>query len=316
LISTIYDNATGTHPQATVNPCHLAAGTFTQLRLSAVAISTEVLMTYSARTPTVPSTCVRQRSAPVLRRYFGREMRVSKLSLAGVDHSPISTSPVRLRFFNGRGQPVGRAIVYSGRPVRVVTFGGTVLSPLAAGFEVTSATGVRVGNTTVVPQGSTGIDQLDSNFQLAIDSSKWHLTSTQEQFSVFKARSIRPEAWLSKTARGHVTKIRDASWGDTWVSVSLSSPAELYRSEAYLPGWRATALNMTTGKTTSLSVQRSGLIEEIDVPAGNWTIHFHYHAPYIELSTTASTVSWLLLLGVGGTWVLRRARKRNGKVLA
>ena len=314
LISTIYDNATGTHPQATVNPCHLAAGTFTQLRLSAVAISSEVLMTYSSRTPTVPSTCVRQRSAPVLRRYFGREMRVSKLFLAGVDHSPISTSPLRLRFFNGRGQPVGRAIVYSGRPVRVVAFGGNVLSPLAAGFEVTSATGVRVGNTTVVPQSSTGIDQLDSNFQLAIDASSWHLTSTQEKFSVFKATSIRPEAWLGDAANGRVTLIKNASWGDTWVSVKLATSSELYRSEAYLPGWRATALNTTTGKSEALSVQRSGLIEKVDVPAGEWTIHFHYHAPYIEASATVSAISWALLLGVAAAFGVRRSRKRTAKV--
>jgi hypothetical protein len=39
LISTIYDDSTGTHPQSAVNPCRLADGTFTQLRLSAIAVS-------------------------------------------------------------------------------------------------------------------------------------------------------------------------------------------------------------------------------------------------------------------------------------
>jgi len=39
LISTIYDNSTGTHPQAAVDPCRLADGTFVQLRLSAIAVS-------------------------------------------------------------------------------------------------------------------------------------------------------------------------------------------------------------------------------------------------------------------------------------
>jgi uncharacterized membrane protein YfhO len=98
--------------------------------------------------------------------------------------------------------------------------------------------------------------------------------------------------------------------------VSLKRASELYRSEAYLPGWRATALNTTTGATKSLSVDRAGLIEKVDVPAGTWTIHFHYHAPYIEVSTAVSTVSWVLLLGVAATVGVRRIRKRKGKVLA
>ncbi len=33
LISNIYDNATGTHPQASLNACHLAEGMFVHLRL-------------------------------------------------------------------------------------------------------------------------------------------------------------------------------------------------------------------------------------------------------------------------------------------
>ena len=273
-------------------------------------------MINSKLSPTVPSTCVRQRSKPTVRRYFGKLLRVSKLDLAGVNGSPISTTPVTLRFLNGRGEPVGRPVTYSSLPVRVVGFSGDKLSPLAAGFEISSATGVRVGNTLVVPQGSTGSYQLDTNFQLAIASASWHLTSTEEMFSVFKAKSIRHEAWLSDTARGHITTIRDASWGDTWVTLSLSSSSELYRSEAYLPGWRATALNTTTGTTESLSVQRSGLIEKVDVPAGTWTIHFHYHAPYIEVSTTVSVISWVFLLGVGATCAVKRTRKPKSKVLS
>jgi hypothetical protein len=244
-------------------------------------------------------------------------MRIDALQLSAPRNGVISKSPIRVQFFNGKGQLVGKpisSVLFNRSDAGIKEFGTMRRSPLAAGFVVTSATGVRLGNSVVTPVGSTTSYQLDSNFQLAIDSSKWHLTSTQEQFSVFKAKSIRPEAWLSKTARGHVTKIRNASWGDTWVSVTLKNAAELYRSEAYLPGWRATALNTTTGKTTSLSVQRSGLIEKIDVPAGNWTIHFHYHAPYIELSTAASAVSWVLLLGVGATFALKRSRKRTAKV--
>ena len=61
LVSDIYDNATGTHPQAMLNACHLADGTFTQLRLGAIAISaSELMIEHGARTPEVPTTCVPQ----------------------------------------------------------------------------------------------------------------------------------------------------------------------------------------------------------------------------------------------------------------
>jgi hypothetical protein len=319
LISTIYDNATGTHPQATIDPCHLAAGTFTQLRLSAIAMAAGVLMTPIDTGAAVPSTCVRQRTTATTRRYFGRLMRVQSIQLSGVKGAALSTSSIRLQFFNGHGAPVGQVTTWpvpAGGHGVIKELGANLDSPLAAGFTVSSATGVRVGNAVVTPVGSTTGYQLDSNFQLAIDAASWHLTSTQEQFSVFKATHIRPRAWLSARAQGHLSDVRVASWGDTWVNVSLKSPAALYRSEAYLPGWRATALNTKTGTTTSLSVDRAGLIEKVEVPAGDWTIHFHYHAPYIEVSTAVSAVSWVLLLGIAATVGVRRVRKRRGKVLA
>ena len=55
LVSDIYDNATGTHPQAMLNACHLADGTFTQLRLGAIAISSSELMLNTVLGPPVPT---------------------------------------------------------------------------------------------------------------------------------------------------------------------------------------------------------------------------------------------------------------------
>ena len=115
---------------------------------------------------------------------------------------------------------------------------------------------------------------------------------------------------------GSVTNIRTAAWGDAWVSVTLTKASALERSEAYLPGWRATAVNSKTGQVVQLKVQRAGLIEKVDVPKGTWVIHFHYHAPYIEVSVAASAASIVLLIGVG-LWFLRQSRRRrNSKVIS
>jgi uncharacterized membrane protein YfhO len=98
------------------------------------------------------------------------------------------------------------------------------------------------------------------------------------------------------------------------VSVNLEESSVLERSEAYLPGWRATALNLNTGQVVDLSVHRAGLIESVRVPKGNWTIHFHYHAPYIEVSSAVSAASLVLFLGVVVSLGLQRRRRRDAKV--
>jgi len=90
-------------------------------------------------------------------------------------------------------------------------------------------------------------------------------------------------------------------------------PTTIKRSMEWIPGWRATAVNDATGVVTTLHVVRSGLIQQVEVPAGRWTIHFHYHAPHIEIGLIASMAGSLLALAsiaaIRG-WVPRR---RKGK---
>ncbi len=318
LISNIYDNATGTHPQAMLNACHLADGTFTQLRLGAIAISSSELMLNTALAPRVPAICVPQHREATVRRYFGEDVKVHELVLtsdANTHDAPLSSAPLRLRFLNGAGRPEGSWISPSEATSTMAAF--TFEEPaLAAGFEVTSSSGVEIGNAVVSPSNSRWRYELDTDFELAVATSKWHMTSTEDTFSVFKATTLIPRAWLTTTSAGRVTNIRTASWGDAWVSVTLTKASALERSEAYLPGWRATAVNSKTGKTVELKVSRAGLIEKVEVPEGTWVIHFHYHAPYIEVSVATSAASSILLIGVA-LWFLRQSRRRrNSKVIS
>ena len=314
LISNIYDDATGTHPQAFLNACHLAAGTFTQLRLGAIAISSTELMTSTAFTPTVPKSCVKVVGANEVDRYFGDVFPVGSIQLTGLDGKPISKGAFSIQLLNAKGHVMHepRWNIRGGAVHVGVT---TDKNVSAAGFVISSLSGAAIGDAVMTPRGSTTSYRLDTNFQLAIANDKWRMTSTEDTFSVFKANSLIPRAWLVTPSSGRVTSIRTASWGDTWVSVTLAKASALERSEAYLPGWRATAVNDVTGKTVQLKVSRAGLIEKIHVPEGKWVIHFHYHAPYIEVSSAATIVSIVLWIGVSSTLLVRRRRKRNDKVL-
>lgn len=314
LISTNYDNATGTHPQAFLNACHLADGTFTQLRLSAVAISSTELAMNTAYSSAVPPSCVVNKREPSTRRYFGQLLKVHTIVLTSARGELLSKSPLHLQLLSGDGRPTGPPVVTGEASTKKAVFTWNRTS-LAAGFVVTSSSGVQVGDAVVNSFGAKPGYSLDTEFQLAISTTSWHLTSTQKKFSVFKAAHVRPPAWLSSPrSHGRVTNIRNASWGDTWITVDVTSASVLDRSEAYLPGWRATAVNDATGQVVGLSVHRVGLIESVDVPRGKWTIHFHYHAPYIELSLAVSAVSVALLFAVASGSAIQKRRKRNAKV--
>jgi hypothetical protein len=234
---------------------------------------------------------------------------------ANSQDAPLSTTPLSLRFINGSGHVFGKSYSATDASAKKAVF-DFAAPPFAAGFEVTSSSGVEIGDAVVTPDSSKWSYELDTNFELAIATSKWHMTSTEDTFSVFKATTLIPRAWLTTKSAGSVTNIRTATWGDAWVSVTLTKPSVLERSEAYLPGWRATAVNSTTGRVVQLKVSRVGLIEKVDVPEGTWVIHFHYHAPYIEVGVAVTAASMVLLMGVG-LWFLRQSRRRrNSKVIS
>jgi hypothetical protein len=239
---------------------------------------------------------------------------VGQIDLTGLKNTAISSSTVSIQLLDATGQVVaGHRMTLPGGEVNgVVSFAATS----AAGILVSSPTGVRVGDTVLTPSGSTASYRLDTNIQLAMATTKWKLISTQDTFSVFKATSLKPRAWLVTPSSGSVTNIRTALWGDAWVSVTLTSAGALERSEAYLPGWRATAVNDTTGQVKQLKVSRAGLIEKVDVPKGSWVIHFHYHAPYIEVSTAATAITLAVWIAASSGLLIRKRRKRTAKVLS
>ncbi|HEY5438662.1 MAG TPA: hypothetical protein VIJ99_07155, partial [Acidimicrobiales bacterium] len=199
-----------------------------------------------------------------------------------------------------------------------MTFTIKGLSPKAAGFELSSKGPIAIGDARVSETDpSLPTYRLDSPYQEALDRPAWRLTDTVGTVSIFKATTVHPPVWLSPGAtNANVAKIRSAAWGDTWVNVRAVSSVTLVRSTAYLPGWRATALNRKTGASQSLPVTRNGLIQQVKVPPGTWQIHFHYHAPYIELSLTSTVVAFLLLFGVGGFLIVEDRRRREDKVAA
>jgi len=313
LIDQHYGTITFTHPLFGLDGCQLARNIYHQLRLSSVVVSWDKLATLVTPTMTRSSLCVALHRSTVVHRYFGNVVPVRSVTIEGPGNRAVATGPVTARLLNARGRAVGVTISEPASSPMVFDFSGS--HEQAAGVQITSPTGTLITSTVVRLRGANAPSyQLDSAFQQALTQSTWRLRLTSGGLSYFRATTLRPSAWIaSHTSASRITNVRNTLWGDSWVSVRGDEPTTIKRSMEWIPGWRATAVNDATGVVTTLHVVRSGLIQQVEVPAGRWTIHFHYHAPHIEIGLIASMAGSLLALAsiaaIRG-WVPRR---RKGK---
>ena len=314
LIDQHYGAITDTHPLYGLDGCQLARGIYRQLRLSSVVISMDKLALLVTPTMSPAQPCVRLERATTTRRYFGAVIPVSTVTIRGPGTRRLATGAVTAQLLNAKGQPFGATISEPGSST--MSFDFSSRGERGAGVLITAASGALITSTTVQERGNSAPSyQLNTTFELALSSSAWRLTATNGTLSYFRATSLRPSDWIaSRTSTSRITKIRNTSWGDSWVTVKGAHPTVIKRSMEWIPGWRATAVNNRSGASEALHVERSGLIQQVHVPAGDWTVHFHYHAPHIELGLVASIGGTLsLFVSVFVLW-RRVPRKRKGRV--
>jgi len=310
LINALYGDVTSTHPLFQLNACKLANGVFRQLRLASIAVSTLELATPVSHGTPASLSCLPSQSAEKTQRYFGQMLAVRTIDLVGFDGQRVATGMVRARLLNDHGVPFGPTLVKAG-DVRM-SFNFRRFHREAAGVELHAANGALIGSTIVHPRGvHAQAYRLTTPFQQALSSPSWQIAQTVGSMTIFKATSLRRSAWLGgEVQSSRITNITNASWGDSWVSVTATHPTVLKRSMEWIPGWRATARNDQTGVSERIRVVRSGLIQQVTVPKGSWTIHFHYHAPHIELGLAGSlfgVASW----AAGVTWLRVGVRRRR-----
>jgi hypothetical protein len=189
----------------------------------------------------------------------------------------------------------------------------------ASGFKVIAskefssplATVVTKATPTSVPADYT----LNSLYQDAFGTTAWHLGTQVGGITFFYSTRVRAPVWLVKTDVGAtILSTHSAFYGDTWFQAMGTKPFTVDRSVAWLPGWRVTAVNTVTHKEISVPDERTGLIQQVTLPAGTWDVHFHYHAPYITIGVAVSGTS--VALFVIAAWFARPRERRslNGRV--
>jgi len=125
---------------------------------------------------------------------------------------------------------------------------------------------------------------------------------------------VKSSVWLTSNSSGTLSRVKNVAYGDTWVTVHATSPGHAGAFDGVSPGMASDGPEHDVGKSEALKVSRNGLIQQVTVPGGEWRVHFHYHAPYIELGLAASIVGVVLIIGVGAYLVVDERRRREDKV--
>jgi hypothetical protein len=326
LIGEYYGNATGTHPLLGLDSCELGRGRFAQLNLRTIVASISALSEPVPSSSPAPPTCNgSNRPAGSVRRYFGQELAVTGFTAStslpntrfDVVLVPARLSDTNAAFFSN----VTYSFTLSSDEHGVVSFAplhfphndggayvsaGITLAPSRPAGSMMPARAFTI-SSLVVGDAEGRTYELNEPYQVALQDAGFTYSGTSEGYAVFhNSASGTLSASNGAIITHHETKI----WGDEWARVSVPvGGATLTRSSAWLPGWRATAVNTQTGKSVSLFVKRSDLVQSVRVPAGTWRLHFHYHAPFIGLGVLSSALGTLALFVSAA--VLRRHRKNT-----
>ncbi|MFZ1062943.1 MAG: hypothetical protein WAN30_05665 [Acidimicrobiales bacterium] len=313
LIDELYGNVTQTHPLFGLDGCQLARGVYHQLQLSTVVVPMDKLTTLVQPRMVTPPQCVAPQRATSIVRYFGENLPVRSITVEGVKGAFASADPLTAQLLNAKDEPEGTAITMPAR--QQVNFDFAPQHEAASGVLVSSISGILAGSVALEEDVKPVVTyDLDTQFQQALSSSAWRNLATVGSLAYFRATSVRASAWLgTHAATSRIKKIVDSTWGDSWITVAATHPTVLKRSMEWIPGWHATAVNLSNGRVVTLHVVRSGLIQQVIVPPGTWKVHFHYHAPFIDVGLAGSIGGTLLLLAgccVVRGWVPRRRKSR------
>ncbi len=313
IVDNTYGEATGSHFIDTLDPCALARGVFTPLRLRTLLTGPGQLapeVRSSGAVPSPPAPCPGARPPGTTRQrtwYFGQALTLTGTTLA----TPGRRAATALAGSRVGVLGAGGAVVFPAVTLRAQGDHATVAfhSPVDAVGLVVRGNPQAVSDTSEVATAGGPHYALDGKMQDALGQSGWAFTGTWAGNARFQRRSVRPPVWLQNGPAGATaTQVAMADDGTEVDRVTTSTPTLLVRSESNLPGWRATAAPTAGGASRPLPIRAVGLIQGVRVPAGSWTVTFTYGAPGLDLGLAGSIV------GIGAVFVMvgiRVARRRR-----
>lgn len=237
---------------------------------------------------------------------------------------PSAGQRVRLGILSASGQ------VSWGAP-RVLAAGATTaefdLGGTGAGVEVDLMSGPDLHSVRVAVTTTSGRSYLLAGPLVdAVEPGQWTPAGSASNFTVFRAVQPPRAVWLqpvgsqqsaspgSSTAGG-AAQVVSSSQDTATVEARTTTPALLVWSTAFDPGWKAELIGDAGDGSGDkpLEVQRVGLVQGVEVPAGSTTVRFSYVPVGIDTGyvISAATLGAFLIAGALYLFVRRRRRALN-----
>jgi len=300
-----YAAATGSHQatgggQDTLAPRAVGDGTLDQLDTSVLLTLSEYLITTvggdgPAAGP--PGTGRRDISADQRATwYLGTTREVSEVEVPDADARQDAAAGTQL----GLTTPGGSTRWFRGRAITSSTLVITLPRPVASIAVTAQAHGVPcpLGPPSISGDGS--VFMADGQLQAALVPSHWTFAGFDGSFAVFANQFAQPplriEALPGQSTPG--AWIRDSSGAPAEPTVAtVFSPhgARVVRSVTAISGWSAT-WRPRHGPATTLTVQRDGLVQAVDVPAGLGVVTWSYTPPLFPVGLVLSLAATALVL--------------------
>jgi hypothetical protein len=305
-----YAAATGTH-QATgagdgaLAPRAIADGTLDQLDTSVLLTLSGYLITQAgADGPGAGPPDTGQRDLAADQRatwYLGTTLDVSKVEIPDSDAGPDAAAGTRI----GLTTPDGSTLWFRARAATPSTLAITLPRPLASTAVIgqAHAASAQLGAPSIVAAGGS-VFVADGQLQNALVSPHWISGGFDGSFAVFANRLAQGPLHLEplpgrSSAGAGIKEVNGAAAEPTAATVFSPHGARVVRSVTAIPGWSA-AWQPQHGPAATLTVQRDGLVQAVDVPPGQGVLTWSYTPPLVPaglaLSLAAAAIVFLLFL--------------------
>jgi hypothetical protein len=153
--------------------------------------------------------------------------------------------------------------------------------------------------------------ELDGALSSVLTPALWRMVGSPDGYSLLVRRAAASPAHVGGSRQGEdlVVGAPTGPGNSQRLSVKTAAPAALVRDVAWDDGWSAT-VSVDGGRSHPLAVTRDGLVQKVEVPAGDDVVTFRYRPPYLSLAA-AITVTALAVLGALLALTLWRGRKRR-----
>jgi hypothetical protein len=319
-----YAAATGSHQatgdgQNTLAPTAVADGTLDQLDTAVLLTPSEYLITrVGGGGPAAGPPGTGRRDIAAGQRatwYLGIALDVSEVEVPDADARQDAAAGTQL----GLTMPDGSTRWFRGRAITSSTLAITLSQPVASIAVIAQAHGVPgpLGPPSIFGADSS-VFVADGQLQAALVPSHWTFAGFDGSFAIFANQLAQPplriEALPGRSASGAwVTGSGGAPAEPAEAAVFSPDGARVVRSVAAIAGWSAT-WQPRHGPATTLTVQREGLIQAVDVPAGLGVVTWSYKPPLFRvglvLSLAAAALVFVFFPGFLAAGRVRRLMSR------